>query len=121
MEELSIKRCPVCGGVLECKLSNFSIGADGRGGLLSLLCEQYEVDLYACPQCGKVELYTAGFLSESESEPPEDDRIVCPVCGTKHSPLIGCPTCALHNARSFQSSQACFSKVKKEHRPPWEK
>ena len=40
---------------MECKLQNFSIGADGGGGLLTLLADQYEVDLYACPACGKVE------------------------------------------------------------------
>lgn len=43
---------------------NFSIGADGGGGLWTLLADQYEVDLYACPACGKVELYTAAFSEE---------------------------------------------------------
>lgn len=67
------KICPACGAVLERKLENFSIGADGGGGLATLLAVQYEVDLYACPQCGKVELYTAGFvpLSATEERPPE--------------------------------------------------
>lgn len=49
---------------MECKLQNFSIGADGGGGLWTLLADQYEVDLYACPACGKVELYTAAFSEE---------------------------------------------------------
>ena len=54
---------------MECKLQNFSIGADGGGGLLTLLADQYEVDLYACPACGKVELYTAAFSPEPEPAP----------------------------------------------------
>lgn len=68
------KLCPICGNPMTCKLQNFSIGADGGGGLMSLLSDQYEVDLYACPQCGKVELYTAGFVPPSpskESQPKE--------------------------------------------------
>ena len=31
------KSCPVCGAPMECKLQNFSIGADGGGGLATLL------------------------------------------------------------------------------------
>ena len=68
------KICPACGAMLERKLENFSIGADGGGGLTTLLADQYVVDLYACPQCGKVELYTADFISPSatdKSEPTE--------------------------------------------------
>lgn len=70
------KICPACGAVLERKLENFSIGADGGGGLMSLLSDQYQVDLYACPQCGKVELYTARFVPPSateESQPKEPE------------------------------------------------
>lgn len=68
------KICPACGAVLERKLENFSIGADGGGGLMTLLADHYEVDLYACPQCGKVELYTAGFVPPSASEKNEPDK-----------------------------------------------
>ncbi|MGE4276441.1 MAG: hypothetical protein AB7E30_04585 [Lawsonibacter sp.] len=118
MEENTVKHCPACGNALECKLQNFSIGSDGGGGLLSLLSDQYEVDLYACPKCGKVELYTAHFPPEEET--PEQ-TVSCPVCGSKHSPLIGCPTCALLNARSTPSSNALSSPNKKRRRPPWEK
>ncbi|MEM5779919.1 MAG: hypothetical protein AAGU02_02095 [Lawsonibacter sp.] len=118
MEENTAKRCPACGGALECKLQNFPIGADGGGGLLSLLADQYEVDLYACPSCGKVELYTAQF--SQEEEPPEE-TVTCPVCGSKHSPRIGCPTCALRGARSATPPDVSPSPSKKKRRPPWEK
>ena len=65
------KVCPACGAILERKLEHFSIGADGGGGLMTLLADQYEVDLYACPQCGKVELYTAGFVPPSSTQKSE--------------------------------------------------
>lgn len=120
MEQSPAKRCPACGGEMECKLRNFSIGADGGGGLLTLLADTYEVDLYACPHCGKVDLFTAGFQPAEEKPappPPEEEAVTCPVCGARHSPLIGCPNCALHGA-----SSSLFSRKKKGRgpKPPWE-
>ncbi|MEA4933959.1 MAG: hypothetical protein VB071_10360 [Lawsonibacter sp.] len=118
MGENTVKHCPACGGMLECKLENFLIGADGGGGLLSLLADQYEVDLYACPACGKVELYTANF--SVKDEPPEQ-TVTCPVCGSQHSPLIGCPTCAMRGARSIPPPSIDSSPHPKRRKPPWEK
>ena len=43
MEETRTRSCPSCGAEMECKLQNFSIGADGGGGLWTLLADQYEV------------------------------------------------------------------------------
>ena len=63
MNEMMKRSCPNCGTAMECKLQNFSIGADGGGGLMTLLADQYEVDLFACPQCGRVELYRWLFQS----------------------------------------------------------
>lgn len=117
MEEKTVL-CPACGAELELKLENFSIGADGGGGLMTLLAVTYDVDLYACPQCGKVELYTAGVRKKKE-EPEEEPDVVCHVCGTEHSPLIGCPTCALQKAQTGGFSLS--SRKKKDRRPPWEK
>ena len=55
--------CPICGTAMELKLSSLSIGSDGMSVLSVLTAQQYTVDLYACPKCGKVEFYTAGFQS----------------------------------------------------------
>ena len=76
MDEMMKRSCPNCGTAMECKLQNFSIGADGGGGLMTLLADQYEVDLFACPQCGKVELYTAGY-----SRAPRRAPYWCGHCG----------------------------------------
>ena len=47
MNEMMKRSCPNCGTAMECKLQNFSIGADGGGGLMTLLADQYEVALNA--------------------------------------------------------------------------
>ena len=49
--------CPSCGAKMPLVLKDFRIGAYGD----SLLGDRYDVDLYACPECGKVEMYTANF------------------------------------------------------------
>lgn len=64
------KACPACGTLMDRKIQDFSIGADGGGGLIALLSDQYVVDLYACPQCGKVELYTARFVPPAPAKEP---------------------------------------------------
>lgn len=70
---------------MERKLKDFFLG-EGRGGLAALVAGSYMVDLYACPQCGKVGLYTAGFRPKPEPAPeeepqppsaPERERAVC--------------------------------------------
>ncbi len=114
--------CPACGADMELKLKNFTIGLDGGGGLLSgLWHEQYEVDLYACPRCGKVELCSSEFRRKKEAEAREEPKeAVCPVCGTRHSALTGCPACAL-NGVTGGSPDPGPAKQKKSRKPPWEK
>jgi len=96
--------CPACGAEMDLKLENFSIGADGGGGLLTLLADTYEVDLYACPQCGKVELYTYGF-QKKEDEPEEPTEL------PEEPPEEPAP----------KSGGPFGLGKKKEKRPPWEK
>lgn len=100
--------CPICGSAMELKVENFSIGADGGGGLFAaLIYEQYSVDLYACPQCGKVELYTAGFqkpepeMKKAEAEPEAEP--------------------APEEPASQSSGMFGFGKREKDKRPPWER
>ena len=97
-------RCPACGAKMELKLKDFSIGADGHGGLSSLFLEQYDVDLYACPNCGKVELYTAGFQKPEEKPAEETTEPV-----EKPEPA------------ELRSGGFLGLGRRKETRPPWEK
>lgn len=112
------RTCPGCGGEMACKLKNFRIGADGGGGLDSLFAEQYNVDLYACPECGKVELYTANFAAIKRKQELKEQEVVCS-CGTRHSSLVECPTCAHH--RRVNTPPFAPSRPKNEKKPPWEK
>ncbi len=69
--------CPACGAEMELKMENFSIRRTPGGGLAAMLSDLYDVDLYACPNCGKVELYTANFRKkeeEPEEEPEETEE-----------------------------------------------
>lgn len=51
-------------------MGGFTIGLDGGGGLLAdVLYAQYNVDLYTCPHCGKVEMYSSNF---HRAEQPRD-------------------------------------------------
>lgn len=110
--------CPSCGGIMDVKLKEFKIGADGNGGVYLLGgYEQYYVDLYACPDCGKVELYTANFAAVKKREEAKAQEVTCPDCGTRHSPLSGCPRCALDQA----SRGGITSRNKSSSKPPWEK
>ena len=116
--------CTACGTMLVCRLRNFSIGQDGYGGLSSLGLPSYEVDLFSCPRSGKVELYEPQFSSQFIPEEDPEEQVTCPVCGTRHSSLIGCPTCAIRMAASGQRPKlpkTDSSRPGKWRKPPWEK
>ena len=104
MERKQKVSCPACGAEMERKLQDFSIGSDGGGGLLSLLADTYLVDLYACPNCGKVELYTAGFQKPEEKPAEETTEPV-----EKPEPA------------ELRSGGFLGLGRRKETRPPWEK
>lgn len=100
------KVCSACGAILERKLRDFSIGADGNGGLIALLSDQYVVDLYACPQCGKVELYTAGFVPPAPAKEPAPQE---------ETPKEAAPQEPDREERGFRFPW------QKEDKAPWEK
>lgn len=104
--------CPNCGGGMERKLSDFNLGFN-----TGWFPDMYAVDLYACPDCGKVELYTANFAAVKKQEDAKAQEITCPVCGTNHSPLVGCPRCALDQA----SRSGITARTNVSSKPPWEK
>ncbi len=102
--------CPACGAAMERKLENFTIGLDGGGGLLSgIWHEQYDVDLYVCPQCGKVELYTAHF--QKKEEQPEAE--------TEDSRPSEVPE-PLEEPSPKGGGLFGFGAKSREKRPPWE-
>ena len=106
--------CPNCGSKMERKLKDFTIGAYGD----RLFGERYDIDLYACPACGKVEMYTANFAAIKRKQELNEKEVVCS-CGTRHSSLVECPTCSFH-CRS-ETPPAAPEKSRHEEKPPWER
>ena len=58
------------------------------GDLPNLLAGALEVDIYSCPNCGKIELY------HSEHYQNDVPQTQCPKCGKKHDfDYPKCPFC----------------------------
>ena len=72
------------------KTEKLQLGQTGwiLGDLPNLLAGAMEVDIYTCPNCGKLEFYLA---EEAEEELPQKQ---CPNCGKKHDfDYPKCPYC----------------------------
>ena len=108
------RTCPNCGSSMERKLKDFTIGAYGD----RLFGERYDIDLYACPECGKVEMYTANFAAIKHKQEQNEKEVVCS-CGTRHSSLVECPTCSFH--RRSETSPSAPKKSRHGEKPPWER
>ena len=76
MSDLSKRLCAACQCELTLASASFPMGS-------TLAHERFHVDIYRCPQCGRVEL---------------EAFVTCPVCGATHSPKEKCPICAINSA-----------------------
>lgn len=57
----------------------------------NLLAGSMRVAVYCCPQCGKVEFFTAEEAEDSSADTPQ---VTCPTCGRKHDfDYPRCPFC----------------------------
>ena len=85
------------------------------GDLPNLIAGALEVDIYSCPQCGKLEFFLPGYPQdehqapelEEDAFPPDADRTIvgvsmegipqvrCPACGRKHD--FDCTRCSYCN------------------------
>lgn len=97
----------------------FHLGDEGLLGPVArdgLFASWLEAEVIRCAHCGRAEFY----LPEPPEIPSElaEEQVTCPVCGTEHSSLSGCPTCALNRARGGRRTDA---KTEKGQKPPWEK
>ena len=101
--------CPGCGAQMELKLKNFRIGSYGD----SLLGDRYNIDLYACPECGKVEMYTANFAAvkqalERKTQKQEAEKAAA------EADLQTLET-------SIEREYTSYRPGRKSEKPPWEK
>lgn len=124
---LTDKVCLRCGKpMLRYGRKLIQLGSEGLFGPVTrdgIFSDWLEVDILRCEGCGKAE-----FFLPDPSAPPEpqkeEEQVTCPVCGTRHSPLIGCPSCAVRMAQSGQRpipSRESSSQPESRLKPPWEK
>lgn len=90
------KTCLRCGGPMEqYGTKRLHLGEDGLLGPVArdgLFASWLEIEIIRCAQCGRAEFY----IPEPPRLPKEKKELVtCPQCGTRHSPEINCPCCAL--------------------------
>ncbi len=78
---MSDKICPVCNEKLKLEESNYPMGS------AFLKTDRVHADIYSCPKCGRIELFSA-----------KSDMVTCPKCGNVHSAKEACPICALNEA-----------------------
>ncbi len=58
------------------------------GDLPNLIAGSMEVDIYSCPECGKIEFFHAEDLEDGIA------KVQCPKCGEKHDcDYPKCPFC----------------------------
>ena len=114
------KTCLRCGGPMEKYGTKiFHLGDEGLLGPVArdgLFASWLTAEVIRCAQCGKAEFYLPEPPELPNIPEEEEEPVTCPVCGTRHSPLIGCPNCAMKQATSPRSRN-----TQTGTKPPWEK
>lgn len=114
------KLCTNCGEVLQRIAERVSLHGDCRG-IWSLLMEDIEMDVYACPDCGKLEFYRPAAAS-----PEPEELVTCPACGAQHSKYINCPNCIMSTGfsqigkKAWQQNNHEKQEKKKRKQDPWD-
>lgn len=114
------KTCLRCGGPMEKYGTKiFHLGDEGLLGPVArdgLFASWLTAEIIRCVQCGIAEFYLPEPPELPNIPDEEEEPVTCPVCGTRHSPLIGCPNCAMKQATSPRSGN-----TQTGTKPPWEK
>ncbi len=76
----------------------------------------FEVDIYTCPKCGKIELFQPGFLDQKRFEeeqaelPPEATQGIVGV-SMEGVPQVRCPYCGITHDFDYPECPKCGHKV----------
>lgn len=115
--------CLRCGGeMLKCGRYPIQLGDEGLLGPVfrdGLLASWMTVDIFRCQACGRAEFFLPEDMDDLPRETP-GETVICPVCGTAHSSLVGCPTCAM-KATAAGRPGAEGGRGPKTAKPPWER
>ena len=79
-EHMEKRICPACGKEMQREVKGYPMGG-------MFVSNRFYVDIYRCPQCNRVDLFSA-----------EGETVTCPVCGSVHSAQERCVRCALESA-----------------------
>ena len=98
------KKCANCGGDMEfLGEEQIQLGQAGffLGHLSNLLSGSLEVELWECPDCGKLDFYRRGSAANPDDEEYEEGhmvQVICPRCGQRHDlDDPKCPYCGLND------------------------
>ena len=72
--------CPACHCEMTRELQGYPMGG-------IFVSNRFYVDIYRCPKCSRVDLFSA-----------EGESVTCPVCGSVHNAGERCVRCALESA-----------------------
>ena len=122
-------KCPLCGSdMFFWMCEKIQLGQESllMGSWGNIMAGAMKVDVYACPECSKLEFFAAEALP---APPSKDDpcTIFCPDCGRPHShafnvcPYCGykyktCPECNKFHPQELDSCPHCghdYTKKKK--------
>ena len=94
------RKCANCGKDMEfLGEEQIQLGQTGfiLGHLSNLLSGSLEVEVWECPDCGKLDFYRRGS-TENRDDEGHIAQTICPECGTKHDlDDPKCPHCGLKN------------------------
>ena len=119
--------CLRCGGeMLKCGRYPIQLGDEGLLGPVfrdGLMASWMKVDILRCCGCGRAEFFLPEDMDrDAQFRETPGEMVTCPVCGTQHSSLVGCPTCAVKAAsggRVRGGTEQGGGKTSGS-KPPWE-
>ena len=98
------KRCTNCGAAMRfVKHEQVQLGKTSFlfGDWPNLLAGALPVDIWCCPDCGKIDFYCGEpevGMADAESEEGHIAQTTCPACGAKHDlDDLKCPYCGAKN------------------------
>ena len=96
--------CLRCGTEMNfIKSEDIQLGRVGLfGNLVQFLAGALTVDFFACPRCGKLELFSAALAKEDADEDYIPQR-ACPRCGMQHDfDAPRCPNCGYDYYKDYE-------------------
>ena len=102
MREMNCLRCSAAMKFLKSESIQLGEHSFFMGDLGHLLAGALAVDIYVCPECGKLEFFQSEPVTYEEGRPLSEavTQVACPHCGEKYDgKLSRCPACGRKPSR----------------------